>query len=637
MKWVIRILLLAAVGAGLFYLWAQFRDTPELPALSLVPADAVFIAETREPISAWKDVTDTEMWRRLAGNPWFAEVTADAAALDSLIREYDWLADAIANRPVTLSVHTLKAEKDYDFLYVVDAKGAALGTLNELLRPVLKQLDANVTTLRHKGKEILEIYDPEARDRLYLTLSGNLVAATYSRRLIYAAIDAAETHELELNPSLKTLREETGIGQVNLYVQFSELDDYLRLFTAGQDELLGDVAKAADFYGAEFNMSDEWLEMDGLLKLKSEGAPLLSALAKAGRGKLRSPAYAPDRVSALTSLQFSDYGEVYDAFLADLKQDPAAWKEYEDNTRKLEKFLKINLREHFIDWIGEEAALLNIRPVRAGQPSERVLMLHAKSQEKARAGLSHIEKMIRKRTPFKFKTIDYKEYEIHLFKQKGFFKLILGKLFEQFDKPYFTFIDDFVVFAANENILMDVIDDYIAKRTLEKSEAWQDYSGKFSDRAHVFVYLNTQNTWPLAKEYLEPADWTQLVENETYFRSFRGAGFQLTGREGFFEAVFRARYVPLSPEEQAEEPKPAPPLAAEPGEDGVYVERFGNEQVKLRARYKDGKLDGEYISYYRNGNIREQGVYQAGEKIGDWYAYSRRGELQSRETFGVGE
>ena len=42
---------------------------------------------------------------------------------------------------------------------------------------------------------------------------------------------------------------------------------------------------------------------------------------------------------------------------------------------------------------------------------------------------------------------------------KGFFRLFFGKLFDKFEKPYYTYVDDYVVFSNNKgkNTLLNIL------------------------------------------------------------------------------------------------------------------------------------------------------------------------------------
>ena len=68
-----------------------------------------------------------------------------------------------------------------------------------------------------------------------------------------------------------------------------------------------------------------------------------------------------------------------------------------------------------------------------------------------------IEKKVKRRTPVKIKTVNYKDFEINYVEMKGFFRLFFGKLFDKFEKPYYTYVDDYVVFSNKAASLLSFV------------------------------------------------------------------------------------------------------------------------------------------------------------------------------------
>ena len=63
-----------------------------------------------------------------------------------------------------------------------------------------------------------------------------------------------------------------------------------------------------------------------------------------------------------------------------------------------------------------------------GREPELVLAIRAKSIKDARENMELIEKKVKRRTPVKIKTVNYKDFEINYVEMKGFFRLFFGKL-----------------------------------------------------------------------------------------------------------------------------------------------------------------------------------------------------------------
>mgnify|MGYP006977889132 CR=1 FL=1 len=73
---------------------------------------------------------------------------------------------------------------------------------------------------------------------------------------------------------------------------------------------------------------------------------------------------------------------------------------------------------------------------------------------------------IENRTPLKMRRIDYINYPITRIEVKGMFKIFFGDLVKNFDKPYFTFIEDYVVFSNSADELIIKINDVATRFNL---------------------------------------------------------------------------------------------------------------------------------------------------------------------------
>jgi hypothetical protein len=94
--------------------------------------------------------------------------------------------------------------------------------------------------------------------------------------------------------------------------------------------------------------------------------------------------------------------------------------------------------------------------------------MHAPDIEKAKEGLGFIHRQIKRRTPAKFKSMEFRNHEINYLEIKGFFRLMFGKLFSKLQKPYYTTLGDYVVFSNSPKTLVGMIMDYEDGLTLQE-------------------------------------------------------------------------------------------------------------------------------------------------------------------------
>lgn len=62
--------------------------------------------------------------------------------------------------------------------------------------------------------------------------------------------------------------------------------------------------------------------------------------------------------------------------------------------------------------------------------------------------------------------------------------------------------------------------------------------------------------------------------------------------------------------------------------DGIYIEKYENGNVKIKTVMKDKKIHGEFVEYYESGKVRETGIMSKGIKNGVWKTYYENGEFK---------
>ncbi len=629
---ILALILTLVVGGYYFYKWFFF--TGQTRALAVVPRDAVLIVESRDPHAAWKTVSQTEFWRHLSNHPDFAEIDRQTDFLDSLVNANPTVSQLLGSRYVTLSLHKTSAT-NFDFLYVLDLrKGAKLKLLQELLQPLLSDLNAGLSTAEYKGRELLKYYDKTEKETLHFCVIDNLLLVSYKLKLIYSAVDERDNPYWEIHPSMVELKRFVDEQKpLNVYVNVQMLPYFFQIYSR-ETGLFSALAETFDVGGFDLDFDDADLVLGGMTMLNPSGGTYLHALADAKAGRRTADRLLPRRTALFASLQFDEYLDVYQRFEETLKKDPAKYKSYADNVKTVEKLLGVQLKRDLLSWFGNEICFASLTPKSSGAPEDFLLLVHTSDVGAAQERMDFIAKQIKKRTPVKFKSYRYKAYEIHKFHEKAFFKLILGKLFAKFDdyKPYYTFVKDFVVFSNNAVALQDFLDDYDAENVLVRNDEYNAFVERFEAKSHVFCYVGMEHMYSKLPRYTGYSTGVSIQKNEEYVRSFRHMGMEFRAEKGGYRSLLAVNYTPYQAPKAQEIPAGATQESAAV-QDSAFKETYPNGDVKTLGFYRNGQLHGEYKSYYKNGMLKEQGAYNKGEKTGKWYYYDRKGRVEKEENY----
>lgn len=649
--WILAILVLITVG---LYYW--FFQTPDknINAFYLIPKDAMYIIEAENPVENWKRFSKSEIWRFLKKQKYFASIQKNADYLDSLVHENSTIFSLFGNRDMLISAHKT-SKKDYDFLFLLNLKkGSKIGFVEEAIEKVLQTSGLKVSSKDFNNKTIISAYDRISKETLYFSVVQNYMLFSYSAQLIENSIMEIENPMLGMDEHFLNVYNETSEdGLCKLYLNYSYLDDFMQCYSNEQNPMIKDLSEVMFYSGFKVDVEDEFCSLEGYTNINDSIDSYLKALMLSGKGEITSQKVLPARTAVFHSLGFENGPKFYRNLLTVLQLDPEAYNDFESNKKLIERLLKIDVERDMMSWVDNEVSYAENEPSKYTEHLDDIMVvMKANDIDYARERLDFIAEQVKKRTPAKFKKVDYKNYVIQYLDIKGVFKMFFGKLFSKIEKPYYTIIDNYVVFSNNPRTIVSVIEDYETGNTLEKNEEFDDFIDKFNKQSTVFSYISSNKQFPLMVKKMDAATRKSSMENEIYFRSFPQVGFQITEKDDKFFTKARLNFTEYKADTSGAVDSLT--LAQENAEDFLDsmddIQRFISEKfehnvirdyyansdnIRFEAETKKGELHGRYREFYESGELKVYGKYRRGEKRGIWRFYNKEGILEKKERYGL--
>ncbi len=646
--------LLLVYVAYLLYILVLSPKT-NLQSIYLIPKDAVFVMESEKPVESWQKISESEAWQHLQKNGYFAELTENIQKVDTVFNNNHKLFEFFDGRSLFISIHMV-SEKDYGIFYVLDLKRIAkLKLLKTYLNTLLND-NYTLSKRNYHNQEILEVYDHKNKETMYLSFVKNQLVASYTHTLVEASIDQYQEPALGRNLNFIEINKKVGYEDLfRLYLQYDFLDDYYKRFSAKPSDWVNRISNNFLFSGFSFDLDKRsTITANGFTNISSINENYLNALQKSGTAERTIPAIAPKRTALYVSYGFHSFSEFYTNFEQAQEGDTEQFESYQAGIEKVEKFLKIDIQENFISWIGDEIALLQIQSAISKGKNDMALVLKTTDADDAKTNLDFVLKQIKKKTPVKFKAITYKEHEINFLSIKGFFKILLGNRFNQLDKPYFTQINDYVVFSNNPNTLKGIIDDFVAKETLSTSKDFINFDKRFERKSSLFVYSNIPVLYDNMYALADGSTRLKLRKNKDFIICFPQIGFQLTPEDDLFESLLVVNYQDVNEvkdkaqfQDKVVVSKPKATNTSETTDaifnlNPIYPtdlnaksfrKNYSNGTVKFEVELKDGLKHGRYTEFYSNGSEKISGRFKRGEQVGTWRYYDDAGELVRKKRF----
>ncbi len=624
------LFLLLSAGGYLLYL-KYFVKQKQIVALNAIPSDAFVIVHTNDLYKAYDNISRSQLWQYLIKTQYFADIQEDFNTIDKYIRSTSLPENFFNNRPLLASIVVLNGK--WDMLYVIDIK--QLGKVSNIIEQALYNIP-DYKTFKTKfspdNKYNYTIYKmvylPDQYQKIYLSITNNLLIVSLDREIIKASLTALSENYWEQNTEFTQLIEKENIPSlIKIYVNFSKLDDFIRTFQIADDPLITELSNGLTYAVLNLNVKANLLSLEGRVAIDTTYG-YFSGLNSLKPGQLKSYTIMSDQAAAEVALSFNDYTKFYHQLLNTIKkQNPRQAYEMEKAVNVLKKTLNINIEQDIFSWIGKEIALYKLTPEYGKRAQDIIITIHTPNPIMAKEKLDYLTSKINKITPLKFKEFDYKGFKISYLKINGFFKLFFGKLFNQIEKPYFTIIENFVVFSNSPITLEYVIDDYLNGYTLSNNEKFNDFMSYFSANSTLYTFINMPLLFKNMLVLAPPADKKSLLENKDLITGFSLNGLQLISDKQYMKIKINSIY----------DPDARLDLIINQTEKQTQIQNILQQidSLKFKIKLNDSlPTNGKITIYYPNTNQpMMQGEIRNGQPFGMWKTFYPDGNIKTLQAF----
>lgn len=621
----------------------------------LVPEDAAFIIQSSAPIEDWEKFSGSETWQCLKKAKSFEEVTASVEKLDSVVKSNKVLLSLVGERDMLISLHKTRAT-NWDFLLILDMqKASKMDLLKDQVETVLVMSGFTVTNRMHNGVNILEMRDPDTRDIFYIAFVDNHLVGSYTSTLVESAINSRNKPKIGLDQSfIETEKLVSGKGLVRVFINYARVPQFMSIYLGARNEYIDLFSNSMNFAGLYLNANEDRIEVKGYTLRKDSADPYVIALLNSGKHKMKAHEILSGRTALYTNIGFNNPA----TFVKELESalsvyDKQLYDSYQSSRKKIEGLFGISLEDNFLSWMAGEFAITQSEPGLLGRDPELILAVKAKSIKDARKNMELIEKKIKRRTPVKVKTVNYKDFEINYVEMKGFFRLFFGKLFDKFEKPYYTYVDDYVVFSNKASSLLSFVEDYGQKKLLKNNQGFKDAFSYLKSSSTIFLYTDVHKFYSQLKPMMNVSTWNEIQSNKDVLFSFPYWTMQVIGDGWSTSLQYVMDYTPYEPKEEVisvatdeddeemdedvetekEQMSELKRFYVEKFEGNVLREFYPEGALKSESEVKEGKRHGRYREYYEDGTLKLRGKYANNKPKGTWKYYTDEGKFDHKEKF----
>lgn len=621
--------------------FAFYKDAGRYKITQALPEDAVFTVEIPSFNHIHESLSRNRIWQSLKAYPYFEAYHGYFERADSLCNAYPALKRMLTDRPVSVSCHEI-ASSDYGFLYVCD-----LGKLN-----VIRTFEGMVSVLlNNENLKIKKLKGEEDRFheltgkgfKLYFAIKGNLLITSYSRELVERSLAACEGR-------IRIKKDLSG-GDAIIDIDHKRIGNAINAFLEATS--ITEKEPLLDFTRLVLQLNDRNLRFSGITKSNRDVFSILNSLNRT-KGKASGIGQiAGEHTATYLSWCFSSFSELQKILVESYKlEQEKDYKAIERSVERINRFLNLDILNLFTSWIGHEIVLIKPALDEENRQDNIILAVQANDIAYAKDQLDYLMEQIDRKTPVREKTLEFNGYKIHYFSLKGFFKLFLKATFNRLDRPYYTFIGDYVVFSNSPLSLAEMIKDYVLGKTLAHDEEYIGLMQNLGNGNNIYGYINTSNAYDFLYHDLKSNARQELENNKDAFLSFEAIGLALTAQGDDFKIDVIANYNKNAPEEyrirelnrelerQIDRIESGFYYPSIPDSIAVSVKDFYVYKTSLftiKGALKDGDPDGCWSIYDPFGKIIGLFPYEEGKINGEARFFYKDGKLQGKVSYRKGE
>ncbi|MCF8217506.1 MAG: hypothetical protein K9I29_09595 [Bacteroidales bacterium] len=656
----ILLILFLILSVLIYFSYIWFQETHNRSPYSVIPDDAIFVLHTNNFSKAWEESTESDFWKSLKETERFAEIDQSVTAIDTIIKNNKTVARLLENRPILISAH-MTSTYDYKSLITVDLREVSkIAYLKDFALPVLKAYGYDYSKMTYNKNELIQVSDKDKATSFYISFIDNLMIVSFNEKLIKHTLDKKDNATLADAPKFNEVRNQTSQWSTfRVFFNYNKLEDFIRVYqNPAQYKAITDGLKYADFSGFDLNISDHNILLEGQTSLDIAASDLMKDLNQINPGKPAAFKILPQNTALYLSFTFRDFNNFQNVLEKQYKlQDSLAFNNYKKRVEQINKLLNINIEDYLTSWIGNEIAFLKLQANQKTKIKNSVLCLQAQDITQAENKLAELNEQVRKKLPAGFESKNYHGYPVYYLNINGLFRFFFSDLLSRIDKPYYTFINDYVVFSNNISDIYRMIDAYIVEETLLFNEEFMDFTSSLNNAAPLSIYVQTPETMKFLYSHANTRTKTQLEKNKEVITAFSRAGIQFIPASGNINTNIAIQHDPyglykmnLRQMESATTELYSITLKSKDfninipekqSKNSTFLKLHYDESdiVKASGKLKRGTPDGNWRFYYPNGNIEAVVHYDKGTIDGKAYFYYNSNEqnLRCEAQFSDGE
>jgi len=540
------LLLLAAIIS-----FVLFRKSPgqQTNILKGVPLDATIIVETE----SLQQLSGTlrkknKLWIELSKSPWLEEAEKQFQFIDSLFVSKSEILSFLGKQKTIISYHQQGKDKIRPLLLISlpgEYKKSALQSL-------ISSFEDSTIVLHERKYEGANLQELTGKARgnpiATVAIKDNIFLLSKSSILVEDAIRQFESSPgIPADEGFQKVRATAGKNvNANIYIQMDKLPKAMSAFV--KPEFVKKILAIEDFSGwieADLIINEENLYLSGFSNSSLADGNFQGIFTDQSPGENTLIDVIPSNTAAFFSIHIHDYAKFYENYLLYLERN-GRQSVHKTLVSTFEKKTGIELIPFFSDIFANEAGVVVTDFKDQPVDENMFLLFDVKSMPVARERLllllkEHGENEAENQ-PQVIQFDSETRYTIYKIPYAGIGRLLFGNLFDMENMPFFTFLDQHVVFGKSATSLSKFLHFNILNKTLATDMMYNDFAEHMSNRSNFHFYFNPLSGNNLIQYLLRDEYAKKLSANYDFLRNIKGPAYQFNTTNNYFFNNFYIEY-----------------------------------------------------------------------------------------------
>ncbi len=534
------------------------NDTPthatKDSAIGVIPLDAGMIIETKNTAKLIEVINKKQpMLKEIKQIGLFDGAFKIVRLLDSISGTQKEVVQLLENRASMVSFH-LSGKRDIEKLFAIhfSSKKNAEKAKNIIYNIAGKEV--NIKERNYSGTVIYQ-FRPSKNSSLgnfSFAFHEEILMLSESAILLESAVRQADaSHSIARQNSFAKVYKTAGKNALaNVFLNFEMLPKAIVSILNGKYvKSASEITRIANWAEMDISIKESEILLNGFVWADVYDGKYLSIFSEQKPQETKIISILPSNTFTFVQLGIENMSNFLEEFNGYLQQNTEN-KVYDRYFSRINSKYKISLKQSISSIIDNEIALV----FTTGNSSYKTpyAVIEVLSKEVARTQTNIILQTCAKRdSTYKnheplLENANGNTYEIYKNPFKNLPQMMFGNIFAQAGSEWFTYVENYMVFAKNVDEIKEFVHYYEAQKTLINDKEFNSFFAKLSASSTMFFYADIKKMLHILTEYTKHSVSKTIDKFNPKLRNFKTLGYQFHAENNLIYNTMIVTYEPAT-------------------------------------------------------------------------------------------